>query len=275
MNHTSNLVDNQHHAAATLAVAMIVKNEEKTLEQSLKSIKDLADEIVILDSGSHDATETIARRYTQKFYVNTDWQGFGVQRQLAQSHVKSDWVLWLDADEVVTPELAESIRQAIKTEKNNTIYKLNRLNWYFDRFLRYGSANPDYVSRLYRTSYTGYSNNLVHEGVIAPEDAIEVRLNEHLLHYTVNSYYEQQKKSIAYSEAWAEQRAQAGHSATISKAIFKSLGRIARDYIFRRGFLDGKTGIVVTILSMQSVFNKYAMLHYKSKERQNSENPPN
>lgn len=254
---------------------MIVKNEAKVIEQCLQSLSGLADEIIILDSGSTDDTEAIARRYTDKFYVNSDWPGFGRQRQLAQSYVESDWVLWIDADEVVTPELAQSIREAIAGNDLKIIYKLDRLNWYFDRFVRYGSASPDFVARLYRTALTNYNDKLVHESVVIPEGTKQLKLKGKLLHYTYSSYYEHLKKSTAYAEAWAEQRAQAGQSSSISKAVFKSLGRVLRDYILKRGFLDGRTGIVITILSMQSVFNKYAMLHYKSKEKKEHENPSN
>lgn len=259
----------------TLAVAMIVKNEAKVIQQCLDSISELADEIVILDSGSTDDTETIARRYTDKFYVNSEWPGFGRQRQLAQSHVVSDWILWLDADEVVTPELAESIREVLTKNEPNTVYKLDRLNWYFDRFVRYGSASPDFVTRLYPTALTGYNDKLVHESVVIPDGIKQVKLKGHLLHYTFSSYYEHLKKSIAYSEAWAEQRAQAGETSSLAKAVVKALGRVLRDYILRRGFLDGSAGIAVTVLSMQSVFNKYAMLYYKSKEKRDHENTPN
>ncbi|CAM5213267.1 glycosyltransferase family 2 protein [Oligella ureolytica] len=259
----------------TLAVAMIVKNEAKVIEQCLESIAKLVDEIVILDSGSTDDTEAIARRYTDKFYVQSDWPGFGRQRQIAQNYVKSDWILWLDADEVVTPELAASIREALDKNESHIVYKLDRLNWYFDRFVRYGSANPDFVTRLYPTTLTHYNDKLVHESVIIPEGTKQVKLKGHLLHYTFSSYYEHLKKSIAYAEAWAEQRAKAGETSSIAKAIVKSLGRILRDYILRRGFLDGRAGVVITVLSMQSVFNKYAMLHYKSKEKRSNENPPN
>lgn len=259
----------------TLAVAMIVKNEAKVIEQCLESIAQLADEIVILDAGSTDETEAITRRYTDKFYVNSEWPGFGRQRQIAQAHITSDWILWLDADEVVTPELAESIRDALDKNDQKTVYRVDRLNWYFDQFIRYGSANPDFVTRLYATAYTGYNDNLVHESVIIPDGTKQARLKGHLLHYTFSSYHEYLKKSTAYAEAWAEQRAQAGETASITKAVLKSLGRIPRDYILKRGFLDGRAGITLTILSMQYVFNKYAMLHYKSKGKRDHEIPPN
>lgn len=269
MNNKTPTSNNRNSSLPTLAVAMIVKNEANFLEQCLESIKELADEIIILDSGSTDETEAIARRYTDKFYVNQEWPGFGPQRQLAQSYVESDWILWLDADEVVTPELALSIRAVLEKSDTKSIYRLNRLNWIFDRFVRYGSANPDFVARLYHTTYTTYNDNLVHESVISPQDSKHIKLDGYLLHYTYNNYYDFVQKNLKYAEIWAEQRALAGDSSSITKAVFKSLGRVFRDYIFRRGFLDGSAGLTMTALDMQYVFNKYAILHYKSKHKAN------
>ncbi|POB67581.1 glycosyltransferase, partial [Vibrio vulnificus] len=85
--------------------------------------------IVILDSGSSDETEAVARRYTDKFFINKEWPGFGPQRRLAQQYVESDYVLWLDADERVTPELKLSIQQAVQSNEANTLYSMCRLSW--------------------------------------------------------------------------------------------------------------------------------------------------
>lgn len=264
-----------NHSKPTLAVAMIVKNEARLLEQCLESVASLADEIVILDSGSTDETEAIARRYTDKFYVNAKWPGFGPQRQLAQSYVTADWVLWLDADEVVTDELADSIRKVIAHNNRQHIYNIRRLSWAFGQFIRHGSWNPDVVARLYPTALTTYNDNLVHESVIIPKGVKTITLNGRLLHYTYNSMQEYLGKTLKYAEAWAEQRALAGQKASLSKAVFKSFGRLFRDYIFKRGFLDGRAGFMITVITMQEVFNKYAMLHYKSKEIKQRQNPSN
>lgn len=138
----------------TLAVALIVKNEEKHLQACLDTVKDWVDEIVLLDSGSTDRTEEIARQYTDKFYTNLDWPGFGKQRQLAQQYVTADYVLWLDADEQVTPELKESILHAVSANKPNVLYKLNRLSSAFGKFIYHSGWSPDWIVRLYRTEYT-------------------------------------------------------------------------------------------------------------------------
>lgn len=256
-----------NHSKPTLAVAMIVKNEARLLEQCLESVASLADEIVILDSGSTDETEAIARRYTDKFYVNAEWPGFGPQRQLAQSHVTADWVLWLDADEVVTDELADSIRKVIAHNNRQHIYNIRRLSWAFGQFIRHGSWNPDVVARLYPTALTTYNDNLVHESVMIPKGIKTTTLNGRLLHYTYKNMADHLQKSVKYAEMWAEQRALRGETSSISKAVLKSMGRFFRDYLLKRGFLDGLAGFMIVVVTMQGTFNRYALLHYKSKEK--------
>ena len=121
----------------TLAVALIVKNEAQNLNDCLKTVADWVDEIVVLDSGSTDETEHVARKYTDKFYENKQWPGFGPQRRLAQEYVKSDFVLWLDADERVTPELKKEIIDVIEKALPKTAYKINRLSDAFGKVIRH------------------------------------------------------------------------------------------------------------------------------------------
>lgn len=104
-----------------------------------------------------------SRVVTLKIYVNAKWPGFGPQRQLAQSYVQSDYVLWLDADERVTPELKQSILQAVAANKPDTLYQFARLSWVFGRFIRHSGWYPDRVLRLYPTQLTRYNDALVHE----------------------------------------------------------------------------------------------------------------
>ncbi|MDF4647476.1 glycosyltransferase family 2 protein, partial [Vibrio parahaemolyticus] len=168
----------------TLAVALIVKNEEKHLQACLDTVKDWVDEIVLLDSGSTDTTEEIARQYTDKFYTNLEWPGFGKQRQLAQDYVESDFVLWLDADERVTDELRQDILNAISQHCDKNIYRVNRLTTAFAKEIRYSGWSPDWVVRLYKTSETKYDDALVHESVVIPDDFKVVSLNGRLKHFT-------------------------------------------------------------------------------------------
>ncbi len=159
---------NQQNTKPSLAVALIVKNEAKHLAACLDSVKDWVDEIVILDSGSSDTTEAIARQYTNKFFVNNDWPGFGMQRQRAQQYVESDYILWLDADERVTPELRQSIQQAVASNHINTVYQVNRLSTAFGKFIHHSGWHPDWISRLHRRNETQYNDVKVHESIVIP-----------------------------------------------------------------------------------------------------------
>ena len=154
----------------TLAAVLIVKNEADNLRKCLASLDGLVDEIVILDSGSQDETPAIAAEFGARFFVNAKWPGFGKQRRLAQSHVQSDWVLWLDADERLTPELKTAIANVMANPASDTIYSIPRLSWVFGRFIRHSGWYPDRVLRLYPKALTSYNEALVHEKV-------EVRAN--------------------------------------------------------------------------------------------------
>ncbi|QPB43399.1 glycosyltransferase family 2 protein [Rodentibacter haemolyticus] len=244
----------------TISVAMIVKDEGKDLSKCLETVKDWVDEIVILDSGSTDNTKTIALSYGAKFYENTDWPGFGKQRQLAQQYVTSDYVLWLDADERITPELRESIQLAIQKNTENTVYELPRVSEVFGRKIRHSGWYPDYVVRLYRTAYAGYNDALVHEKVCYPKDTKVERLKGDLEHFTYKSIHHYLVKSAGYAKAWADQRQAKGKKATLLQGITHAISCFVKMYIIKAGFLDGKQGFLLAVLSAHSTFVKYADL---------------
>lgn len=250
----------------TLSVAMIVKNEAHHLAQCLDTVTAWVDEIVILDSGSTDATQQIAEQYGAKFYQNTDWPGFGKQRQLAQQYVTSDYVLWLDADERVTPELRQSIQAAIAQDAPNTAYKIPRLSEIFGHNIRHSGWYPDYVIRLYRKDFAHYGDQLVHEKVELPANANIQKLQGDLLHYTYQNIHHYLVKSASYAKAWADQREKAGKKATLWQGISHAVGCFVKMYVIRLGFLDGKAGLLLAILSAHSTFVKYADLWVRTQK---------
>ena len=250
----------------TLSVAMIVKNEAHHLTQCLDTVKAWVDEIVILDSGSTDATQQVAEQYGAKFYQNTDWPGFGKQRQLAQQYVTSDYVLWLDADERVTPELRQSIQAAIAQDAPNTAYKIPRLSEIFGHKIRHSGWYPDYVIRLYRKDFAHYGDQLVHEKVELPANANIQKLQGDLLHYTYQNIHHYLVKSASYAKAWADQREKAGKKATLWQGISHAVGCFVKMYVIRLGFLDGKAGLLLAMLSAHSTFVKYADLWVRTQK---------
>ncbi|WP_375754067.1 glycosyltransferase family 2 protein [Vibrio sp. HN007] len=244
----------------TLAVALIVKNESQHLKACLDTVKGWVDEIVVLDSGSTDDTEEVARQYTEKFFVNEEWPGFGPQRRLAQSYVKSDYVLWLDADERVTEELKESILKAVKANKPDTLYRFARLSWVFGRYIRHCGWYPDRVLRLYPTKLTQYNDALVHEKVEVSGNMKVENLKGDAIHFTYNDMNHYLVKSAGYAKAWAEQREKKGKKSSISQGLIHAFTCFLKMYVLKAGFLDGKQGFLLSILSAHSTFVKYADL---------------
>ncbi|MGX2957032.1 glycosyltransferase family 2 protein [Ursidibacter arcticus] len=254
----------------TISVAIIVKNEANQLSQCLESVKGWVDEIIVLDSGSEDNSKQIALNYGAKWYENKNWQGFGKQRQLAQSYVTSDYILWLDADEQVTAELKQSILKAIKDKEVNTVYKISRLSEVFGKQIKHSGWYPDYVIRLYPTQLTQYNDSLVHEKVIVTSSMQCKTLEGELLHFTYRDLTHYLTKSAQYSEAWATQRFAQNKKTSILNGFVHSINSFLKMYIIKRGFLDGKHGLLLAVLSSFSVFSKYANLWVKN--QQNKEN---
>ena len=250
----------------TISVAMIVKNEAQDLAACLDTVKDWVDEIVIVDSGSTDSTEDIALCYQAKFYKHPDWQGFGKQRQIAQQYVTSDYVLWLDADERVTPKLRQSIQQAVQMDLPNVVYSLPRISEVFSRKNYHSGWYPDYVTRLYRTDLAQYGDELVHEKVhFSPHIQIK-KLSGELEHFTYKSLHHYLVKSANYAEAWATQRQRKGKESSLLQGINHGLGCFLKMYFLKAGFLDGKQGFLLALLSAHSTFVKYADLWVRNQK---------
>lgn len=244
---------------ARLSVALIVRNEAQNLPACLEQVR-WADEIVVLDAGSTDATLDIARRYTDKVFVAADWQGYGVQRQRAQAHATGDWVFMLDADERVTPELRSAIEKVVAEDRRDRVYAVPRLSWVFGRFIRHGGWYPDRVIRLYARDRARYNDALVHEKLVY-DSAMQVEnLQGDLLHYTYRDLEHYLVKSAGYAAAWAAQRKAKGKTASLSQGLVHGIGCFLRMYVFRAGFLDGRQGLLLALLSAHSTFVKYADL---------------
>ena len=245
-----------------ISAVLIVKNEAHHLRDCLETLT-WADEIVVLDSGSQDDTCAIARQYTDNVTVNADWQGFGVQRQRAEALASHDWILMVDADERVTPELRDSIQQAV--QQPPAVYSISRLSWCFGRFIRHSGWYPDRVVRLYPKAQAGYNAALVHEKLDVPKDMEVTPLAGDLLHYTYRDLRHYLEKSAHYAEAWAEQRAARGKTASLGQGIGHGVACFVKMYLLKAGFRDGKQGLLLALLSAHSTFAKYADLWIRTR----------
>ena len=243
----------------TLSVYIICKNESESIVDCLESVS-WADEIIVLDSGSSDNTVEIAKRYTEKVYTNDDWQGFGIQKRRAQSYATGDWVLSIDADERVTPELKKDILEIVKQNDQSKNYAIPILPNVFGHFLHHGGWYPAHKIRMYPRHAGQYGEQKVHEKLDFSVPLEKIYLKHDLLHYTYRSLEHYLVKSAGYAAAWAEQRCLAGKKSSLLKGMFHGLACFLKIYIFKAGFLDGKYGFLIAVLSAHSTFVKYADL---------------
>ncbi len=242
-----------------LSAVMIVKNEEANIKECLESVL-WADEIIVLDSGSSDQTVEIARQFTDKVFIEEDWKGYGVQRRRAQERASGEWILMIDADERVTPELKEEIQEVALRNDYSMAYAIPILPWCFGRFIRHGGWYPAPKVRLYPHSMAHYGNERVHEKLYFEEGLSISKLKGDLLHFTYRDMEHYLVKSARYATEWAQQREHAGKHASLMQGLVHGVGCFLKQYLLKAGFLDGRQGLLLAILSAHSTFVKYADL---------------
>jgi len=244
--------------AYRLSVVMIAKDAAELLPDCLASVA-FADEIILLDSGSHDATLEIAQAAGAKTFINTEWQGYGLQRQLAQRYASGDYILMIDTDERVTPELASAIKETLKAPQSNTVYSIARRNLFLGRFMRHSGWYPDRVIRFYAREQYQYNDNQVHES-LNTAGARTQALKGDLLHLTCRDFASFQRKQLNYATTWAHERHQQGKQVSLMAIFSHTLGAFFKTLILRAGFLDGKQGLLLAVVNAQYTFNKYTEL---------------
>lgn len=243
---------------AQLSVVIITFNEQANIRACLESVG-FADEIIVVDSGSTDATVALATAAGARVTVTPDWPGFGPQKNRALALARHDWVLSLDADERVSPALAKEIGSAMQSSRA-AAYEIPRLTQFCGQWIRHCGWTPDRVLRLFRRDAARFSDDLVHERVIA-HGGVSARLTEPLLHYSYPTPAHYWRKLEQYSQAWAQQRAARGQTTSMGRAAAAGVVAFVRSYFFRLGFLDGAMGFAVCTMQAQAAFGKYFALY--------------
>ena len=217
-----------------ISPVLITKNAEATISLTLDSLTEF-DEVVVLDTGSNDRTIEIAKHYDNVKLHKTTFSGFGRAKNNAANLAKNDWVLSIDADEVLSKKLLDSIKSL--NLKNNTIYKFRRYNYYKDRLIKYSGWGKEYVTRIYNKNLTEFNEKLVHESI--KNDHYRVKeLEGGLIHYSYLSISEFSRKRELYSELFAiENRGKRKSSPTM--AFAKSAFEFFNTFFIRMGFIDG------------------------------------
>lgn len=239
-----------------ISVTILTRNCEQTLRPTLQSLKSFS-EVIVWDTGSTDSTLEIAKEFPNVKTVTGTFVGFGPTHNLASSQASHDWILSIDSDEVLSPELIDEIQQLKLNE--DQVYSLNRKNFFNKKWIRWcGGWHPDRVVRLYHRQKTHFSDAQVHEKIISNHLKV-VELNSSLLHTPYRNMSDFLSKMQTYSTLFAEQNRQK-KSSCIWKAILHGWQAFIKSYFFKRGFLGGKEGFIISAYNGHTAFYKYLKL---------------
>lgn len=254
---------------ATIAALLIAYNEEKNIRDCLDSIK-WCDEIVVVDSYSEDKTVEISREFTEKVYQR-EFDNFAAQRNYALEQVKSDWVLVIDADERVTEELKLEIKKVVSSDKPVQGYKIARKNYFLGKWIKYCGWYPDYTLRLFRKKGATYSGQ-VHEGLNIVGEI--PNLKNALIHYTYDNLDHYLEKINHYTTLAADDMYLKGKEKRLSYILLRPVFEFVKKYILKKGFLLGRQGLFLSIISAYYQFLKYIKLWEKNEVQGKNNNKP-
>jgi glycosyltransferase involved in cell wall biosynthesis len=263
----------------TLSVILIANNEANNILDCLASVSFADQIVVVVDSGNTDNTVELARSVGAQVVQTTDWPGFGAQKNRALDLATGDWVFSIDADERVTPELAQQLKTAINFEaevdvkndsnidniRNKNIsqhdaYEVPRLTQFCGQWIRHCGWTPDHVLRLFKRGSARFSNDLVHERLVQSKGTCG-KLTTPMLHFSYPTPASYWRKLDQYSQAWAKQRYSEGKKTSMLRAAMSGVAAFIRTYLLRLGFLDGALGFAVCTMQAQSAFGKYFTLY--------------
>lgn len=239
-----------------ISLVIITFNEEQNIERCIKSAP-WCDDIVVVDSHSSDRTAEIAKSLGARVFVE-QWRGYGPQKNRATGLARNDWVVFLDADEALSNELADEIKKLFKSKALDCdAYEFPRLSIHLGREIRHGGWYPDRQKRFFNKSRCKWTDVNIHEELVASRVG---RLQEKMFHWPFKNLAHQIQKNNQYSSLQAEKLYQEGQRFSWLKFIFKPKSKFFECYIIKLGFLDGMAGLIIAIGAAYSVHLKWAKL---------------
>lgn len=239
-----------------ISVVVITKNEAQNIERCLQSVSFLSD-LVVLDSGSTDETQAIAARLGAKVFVEP-WRGFGPQKRRAVELAAHDWVLSLDGDEALDQKAQDFMKGFLKVADSAAAFRFERESFHLGRWIRHGGWSPDYQIRLFHRKKANWDEAVVHEKVLVdgPIKTAEGRIQ----HWVFRDLAHQVETNNRYSSLGAKALYEKGRRFHVHLLISKPFSKFFETYLFKRGFLDGGPGFIISIGAAYSVFLKWAKL---------------
>jgi len=238
-----------------ITLIVITFNEESCIERCLKSAS-FCNEIIVVDSFSTDRTQSLAENCGARVYAER-WRGYGPQKKLATALTQNDWILSLDADEALSPELKKEIIEKFHTFDIQTAYKIPRKSFYLNRWIHHGGWYPDYQLRLYNKKYSNWPDSDIHERLEAPRES---SLSHNILHWVFDDISDQVLTNDKYSTLQTRNLEKQNKRFSILKLLTKPLTKFVELYLWKRGFLDGLPGFIIAVNGSYSVFLKWAKL---------------
>lgn len=248
-----------------ISAIILSKNEADRIGRCIISLRNIVDEVIVVDSGSTDDTITIAKSLGANV-ISTKWKGFGETKNFGNKLAQNDWILSIDSDEWLSEKLANEIKALRKTDK--LIYSLNRSNIYQGKEIQHSGWSPDWVLRLFNKRAVSWNSNLVHEKLIIPNDFSVQKLNGKLMHDSYRSIEDHKAKTDKYAKLKAKSWISNGSSPSLLKRYFGSGFKAFHSYVIKAGFLDGKEGWMIA--KMNAYLVKMQVEYYdilKSKEQ--------
>lgn len=244
-----------------ISVVIIAKNEAHNLPRLLRSVQ-WADEILVADTGSDDATKEISREMGAKV-IELSWEGFGITKQKAVDAAKYDWIFSLDADEEVSQQLTDKILSLKKDLSPGYAYKIKRVSMYLNKKIRYCGWQKDYPLRLFYRKEAKFNTKQVHEGV---KTNAEIKfLKEQINHYTYPKISDHWKKINFYTTLNVLEKYNAKRNYSVSEAVFQGIWKFMQMYFLKMGFRDGKMGFILCLNSAIGQYLKYIKLWEKQR----------
>ena len=239
-----------------ISVVIISYNAAHTIEPVLKSALSLSDDVIVVDSNSEDQTKEICKRLNVQFQKQ-DWLGYGKQKNVGNALAKNNWILSLDADEVLSEELITEIKNTPLHAQ--TVYSIPFINIYCGAVIKYGRWRNEKHVRIFNKTTVAWDENPVHEGLQITNHKI-VKLTHHIYHYSMNSKQEHLDKAKRYAEMGALKLHAQDKKASFLKLYINPIFRFVKDYFFSLGFLDGKLGLQIATIISKETFWKYQNL---------------
>jgi (heptosyl)LPS beta-1,4-glucosyltransferase len=245
-----------------ISAVIITKNEERTLGACLESLQGIIDEIIIIDSFSSDNTKSIATSLGATF-IQKEWKGYAQTKNIGNSLAKYDWILSIDADEVLSPELKKSILDW-KVSNNAPYCEVTRLTNYCGKWIKHGGWYPEVKLRLFNRTHTNWEGDFVHEQLVTSYEnqPNTLRLTGDLWHYSFPTIESHLFKINHFSTLAAKERAKKGKGTSISKIVLSPIWKFLSMYLIKKGFLDGLEGYVIASLSAYDKFIREVKIYY-------------